>query len=101
VTGYVPAATPTEAANVRTLVPMVLAGLKEPESPEGNPDVVKATLLLNPFDPVTVMVLLVLDPPATRAKLAGEAESEKLAVTVTCIGADTVVAPDLPATLIE
>lgn len=80
---------------------MVLAGLKDAVSPEGNPGAVRATLLSNPFDPVTIIVSLVLDPPATRARLADDAESEKLAVAVICMIVDTVVAPDFPVTLTE
>jgi hypothetical protein len=47
---------------------VVLAGLNVAVTPDGKPDAVKATGLLNPFNSVTVMVLDPLAPPSTRVK---------------------------------
>lgn len=53
-------------------------GLKVAVTPEGMPDAVNATLLLNPFNPVTVMVLAPLAPPSTRVKAEADEATIKL-----------------------
>lgn len=62
VTVLVPVAAVLLAANVSELVVVVEAGVKVAVTPFGRPDAVKATLPVNPFVGVTVIVsaLLVL-----------------------------------------
>jgi hypothetical protein len=50
------------AVMVSTLVPVVLAGLKDAVAPVGRPLIVRPTELLKLFSPVTVIVLLSLLP---------------------------------------
>jgi hypothetical protein len=70
------------AARVSVLVPVVLLGLKKALMPLGKPDALKATLPVNPFWGVTVMVLPPLEP-CVRLMLIGEAESVKFGVAFT------------------
>jgi hypothetical protein len=77
VTVAVPAVAVLEAARVSVLVPVVDVGLKLAVTPLGNPLAVSATDPVNPFDGVTVMVLLPLAPWATES-VAGLADSEKV-----------------------
>jgi hypothetical protein len=60
--------------------PVTDAGLNDAPAPVGNPLTVKPTLLLNPPDPVTVVVYEVL-PPAVTVAEAGVAEMEKSPTT--------------------
>jgi len=63
------------ALSVRTLVFVVLAGLNaEAVTPLGRPETDSATLPVNPYCPVTVMVLVPL-PPCVR--VYGDAERLK------------------------
>jgi hypothetical protein len=67
-----------DAVKVRVLVPVVDAGLKLAVTPVGRPLALSATDPVNPFDGVTMMVLLLLAPCVTD-RLAGDADKEKLA----------------------
>jgi len=57
---------------------VVAAVLKVAVTPLGIPETLRATLLLNPFWPVTLIVLLAAVPPARRVKLLYEVERVKL-----------------------
>src|SRR5262245_55877900 len=77
-----PVAAVVEAARVRVvLVPVVEVGLKLAVTPLGRPLALKATLPVNPFKRVTVMVLVPLAPRLT-VKLEGLDESEKSGLEV-------------------
>ena len=76
VTVELPAAAVLLAENVNTLV-VALVVLKDGVTPAGNPDAVKATVPVNPFVGVTVMVLFPLPPCGTVAGDTGEAERLK------------------------
>ena len=87
-----------EAATVKVavLVLVVLAGLNAAVVPLGNPVTARLTLLLKPFLPLTVMVLVALAPWRI-VRLAAEAESVKLgATTVSDIVAVLLRLPDVP-----
>jgi hypothetical protein len=64
------------AVSVTVLVPVVLDGLKDAVTPLGRPDADKLTLLLKPFDGLTVTVLLAFEPWGT-VRLPGDAERLK------------------------
>jgi hypothetical protein len=64
------------AVKASTLVLPVLEGLKVAVTPVGSPVAVKATLLLEPVRPLTLMVLLAL-LPARRGRVLGEDERLK------------------------
>jgi hypothetical protein len=72
----VPAAAPAAADNVRVLEPVVLAGLKDPVTPDGNPETLSATVPVNPFAGTTVMGFATLEPCATET-VASPAEIVK------------------------
>jgi hypothetical protein len=63
------------AESVKTLLPVVLAGLKDAVTPAGKPLALRATDPLKPLVPATVTVLLPL-VPATTLTLLGDADSE-------------------------
>jgi hypothetical protein len=65
VTGKFPVAAVLLAMNVRELVVVALAGLKDPVTPVGKVEAASMTLPVNPFCGVTVMVLEPL-PPCVR-----------------------------------
>jgi hypothetical protein len=67
------------AAKVNTLVVVLLLGLKFAVTPVGTPDTEKLTTPLNPFNGVTVMVLVSLSLGVV-VTFAGAAESEKSAL---------------------
>jgi hypothetical protein len=73
----VPMAAVALEMNVNTLVPAVLAGLKEAVTPFGKPDIDKLTVPRKPFSGVTVIVLVPL-VPCVSITVVGEAEIEKL-----------------------
>ena len=64
------------AVNVSVLLVVVLDGLNDAVTPDGNPEADRLTLPVNPFTPVTEMVLVPLEPCVTLT-LAGEADKEK------------------------
>lgn len=77
VTVTVPVAVALPTVKVIVLVPGVLAGLNEADTPPGRPAADSVTLELKPFWGVTVMVLEPLAPGMT-VRLLGEAERLKL-----------------------
>ena len=81
VTVELPVAAVLLAESVNTLV-VALVVLKDGVTPAGNPDAVKATVPVNPFVGVTVMVLFPLPPCGTVAGDTGEAERLKSAAGV-------------------
>ena len=81
VIGYVPAAAPLPAVNVKVLVVAVLIGLKDAVTPLGMPVAVKPTLPVKVLLPVTVMALVPLAPPAVMVTLPLD-ERVKLGVAV-------------------
>ena len=72
VTVLVPAAAVLLAANVSELVVVVEAGVKVAVTPLGRPDAVKATLPVNPFLGVTVIVSALLALPWTTVKVVAD-----------------------------
>src|SRR5215472_13563473 len=76
VTVALPAAAVVDAENVTVLEPDVDAGLKEAETPAGNPLALNATLPLKPPEGVTEMVS-VADPPRFTASDDELADREK------------------------
>jgi hypothetical protein len=75
------------AVSVKTLVPVVLVGLKDAVTPVGRVEVTaRATLPVKPLVGVTVMVLVPPAAPGVIVRVLGAAASEKLAavVTTTC-----------------
>lgn len=77
VTVAVPVVAVLPAVRVNVLVPVVLVGLNEADTPAGKPDADKLTAPLKPLSALTVMVLVPL-APCTMVKVLGEAESVKL-----------------------
>jgi hypothetical protein len=99
VTVAVPAVTEAPAANVRLLVPVVLAGLNDAVTPFGRPDTAKLTLPLKPFCGPTVRVLTPLFP-WTMLRLPGDAVRLKFgAVMVRLIVAVLCRVPEVPVTV--
>jgi hypothetical protein len=102
VTVVAPTVAVLEAVRVSVLVPVVEAGLNTAVTPAGNPDAVKATLLVKPPLGATVIVLLVVDPWVTDA-VAGLAEMVKFGVagaaTVSAIEAVCERVPLVPVTV--
>ena len=76
VTVTVPVVAVLLAVSVKVLELVVPAGLNDAVTPLGRPDADNATLLLNPFSGLTVIVLAPLDP-CVMVRPLGEAESEK------------------------
>ena len=70
-----PAVAVLATVSVRTLVPVVDAGLNDAVTPAGRPLALSATAPLKLLRPVTVIVLLPL-VPATTLKLLGEDDKE-------------------------
>jgi hypothetical protein len=96
VTLYDPVVAALLAVRVNALVVFVLEGLKAAVTPLGRPEAVSATLSLNPFWPITLIVLLALPPP-TRGRLPAEDERVNvLACTVTAILAVRIRVPVVP-----
>ena len=96
----VPAVAAGPAANVRVLVPVVLAGLNDAVTPFGRPDTVKLTLPLKPFCGPTARVLTPLFPCA-RLRLLGNAERLKFGVVITrLIVAVWLKLPEVPVTVL-
>jgi hypothetical protein len=77
---------------------MTPAELNEAVTPAGSPEAAKATVPLNPFFGVTVMVLVPLAPCATLKEL-GEAERLKSGV-VAAAGVRTYEAVKIPLPLV-
>ena len=100
VTVVVPVVAASAAVNVTVLVLAVVAGLNEAVTPLGRPDVVRATLPLNPLLGVTVMVSVALAPCATLS-VEAEAANEKFAgaATVKVMATVALRLPDLPVTV--
>ena len=80
-TGVVVAAAVLLTESVNTLV-VALVVLKDGVTPAGKPDALKATVPVNPFVGVTVMVLFPLPPCGTVAGDNAEAERLKSAAGV-------------------
>ena len=95
VTVYVPAVATLFALNVRTLLLVVLAGLKAAVTPLGRPDTAKLTVAPKPFWPATLIVLLPLLPRGTVRALA---EDDRLKLGTTTVSAIAVVLLRLPET---
>jgi hypothetical protein len=99
VTVDIPVTAEALAVSVSVLVPVVLAGLNDAVTPLGRPDAARLTLPLKPFTGPTVIVLAPLLPGLT-VRLAGDAASVKLGVTiVSAIVAVLVNAPEVPVTV--
>ena len=81
VTVAVPAVAELLAVSDRTLVVVVLVGLKDAVTPLGSPEATKLTLPVKPPAGVTVMVLVPAAPPGVIDRLLGAAERVKLGVT--------------------
>ncbi len=81
VTVAVPAVAELLAVSDRTLVVVVLVGLKDAVTPLGSPEAAKLTLPVKPPAGVTVMVLVPAAPPGVIDRLLGAAERVKLAVS--------------------
>src|SRR5258708_32463290 len=73
VTVAVPAVAELLAVSDRTLVVVVLVGLKDAVTPLGSPEATKLTLPVKPPAGVTVMVLVPVAPPGVIDTLAGAA----------------------------
>jgi hypothetical protein len=92
-----------DAASVRILfVPVVVGGVKDVVTPEGNPETLQATLAVNP--PVRVMLMLLVPfAPRLIDRFGGEEESEKSGVggefTVRLIVVVRVRPPPVPVML--
>ena len=82
VTVAVPAVAVLLAVNVSTLLPVVGLVAKVAVTPLGKPEAARATLPVNPFCPVTEMVVFPEAPCATLSE-AGEAPSVKLGAGLT------------------
>src|SRR5216683_1689271 len=74
VTVTVPVVAVLLAVSVNVLLLAVLLGLNDTVTPLGRPEADKLTLLLKPFNGVTVMVLLAPLAPCTIVTLLGEAD---------------------------
>jgi hypothetical protein len=100
VTVAVPVVAVELAVSVNVLVVVAGFGLNAAVTPVGKPEAVKLTLLVNPFNRVTVTVLVPPAPPFVIVTPEGDAASEKLAVPVVPIVRLKVVVcvklPDLP-----
>jgi hypothetical protein len=82
--------------NITVLALVVLAGLNAAVTPVGKPETARLTLPLNPFWPLTLMVLLPL-PLWETVRLAGMAERLKPgATTVRLIVAVLLRLPEVP-----
>ena len=91
------------AVSVKVLLPEVLVGLNDADTPLGIPVADKLTLPLKPFSGVTLMVLVPL-VPCVSVRLAGDADSEKFgtggALTVKVSFVVLVKVPEVPVTVI-
>jgi hypothetical protein len=88
------------AVKVTVLVRLAVTEPNVAVTPAGSPEAVKSTAALKPFAALMAMVLEPL-APGVRLKLAGVAESVKLAgaATVSATVALLIVAPDVPMTV--
>src|SRR5258708_7940765 len=82
VTVTVPVVAVLLAVSVNVLLPVVLVGLNDADTPLGRPDADKLTLLLKPFCGVTVIALVAV-VPCTIFRLFGAAERIKFGVSAT------------------
>src|SRR5260370_10725551 len=100
VTVAVPAVAELLAVSDRTLDVVVLVGLNDAVTPLGKPDAARLTLPVNPFWPVTAMVLVPPEPPGLIVKLLGAADRGKSGgpVTVRAMVAVAVMLPEGPVT---
>ena len=90
------------AVKVSVLVVVVGLGLKAAVTPVGRPDAARATLPLNPFTGVTVMVLVPPVSPSVIDRVAGAVESVKLGTgAVTCNANVCVLAAGAPVVVAE
>lgn len=100
VTVNVPRAAVLLTRSVNVLDVVAGLGLNDGVTPEGSPETLRLTLLLNPFSRVTVIVVRA-PVPRLMLKLLGEAESEKFGGAVTV--KETVVVrvrlPEMPVTV--
>jgi hypothetical protein len=69
------------AVSVNVLVPVVAGGLKDALTPLGKPDAERLTSPVNPFCPITVIVLVAV-PPWPMPGLVGDAVMVKLGAGV-------------------
>jgi len=102
VTVTVPLAAVVLAVNVAVLLDVAGFGLNEAVTPLGNPDAVKVTLAVKPFEAVIVIVLVPLLPRVI-VRLFGEADKVKFAAveafTVRLIEVVWVKPLDVPVTV--
>src|SRR5260370_19221019 len=77
----VPAVAELLAVSDRTLVVVVLVGLKDAVTPLGSPEATKLTLPVKPPAGVTVMVLVPVAPPGVIDTLAGPDPGGRFGVT--------------------
>lgn len=98
VTVAVPVVAVVPAASVKVLVLAVLVGLNVGVTPFGRPDAEKLTVPVKPFNGLTVMVALPVEPCAM-VRLLGDAESVKVGggFTVSEMVAAPVRFPAVPA----
>jgi hypothetical protein len=98
VTVAVPAAAEAPAVNVTTLLEADEVGLNAAVTPLGKPEAVNATVPVNPFWSLTVMVLVPPASPGVIDKVLGDAESVNVGgpVTVNEMVVLAVVVPDVP-----
>src|SRR5579862_577474 len=90
------------AVRVSVLVVVVGFGAKAASTPVGRLDAARLTLPLNPFCPVTVIVLVTPKPAGTTVRLLGEAPSVKLGTgAVTCSAKVCVLAAGAPEVFAE
>ena len=85
---------------VSPLPVVVFAELNAAVMPEGTPDAVRATFLLNPFCPTTFTVVLPLAPPTKSVRVLAEVESENVGdATVNCMVVVSETKPETPCTV--
>jgi hypothetical protein len=97
---YLPAAVLEPAVNVNVEVLVELEGENLAAAPDGNPDAMKLTALVNPFVPLIVSASLPLVPGVTvTLAVAGERVNARAAVTSSVIVVVAVAVPDTPVTV--
>jgi hypothetical protein len=85
---------------VSPLAVLVFVELNAAVTPEGAPDAVRATLLLNPFCPTTFTVVLAPEPPSKSVTVPAEVVSPNVGVgTVNCIVVIAETEPETPCTV--
>jgi len=98
---YLPAAVLEPAVNVNVEVLVELEGENLAAAPDGNPDAMKLTALVNPFVPLIVSASLPLVPGVTvTLAVAGERVNARAAVTSSVIVVFAVAFPETPVTVI-